>query len=466
MTTSMLYIILSLISLVVGVLIGWFISQSKAGKSVALLTEKCRQLESSNNELYQLNQKLSIEKEDYFGRFQSIAGKVSVLEEEQNRAQQMQLDYQAALNQLAAMKEQLNAANEKLLTQKADLEKLSDTFRFEFKNLAQGILDEKTQKFTEANEKNMKAILDPLKTEIGDFKQKVEETYDRESKERFSLGREVQKLVESSQLVSEQAHNLSTALKGNKKLQGNWGEMILETILENSGLIKGQHFQVQDFIRDAAGAIIKDENGRGLQPDVTIYYPDERKVIIDSKVSLIAYEASVSADLPEDAAKMMDEHVRAIKGHVDGLSKKNYPKYAKTLDYVLMFVPIEPAFLEAVKSDQTLWKYAYDKGIILVSPTNLLAILKIVEEMWKVDKQTKNAEAIAEQAGAIYEKFVGFLHNFKSVGDSLGAAQRTYEDAYKQLATGKGNFSRQVERLKDMGAKTVKHIPTDFLLEE
>ncbi|QNA46461.1 DNA recombination protein RmuC [Lacibacter sediminis] len=466
MTASVLYISFSLISLIVGALIGWLISQTKSGKSVALLTEKSRQLESAYNELVQSNQKLSVEREDYFGRLQAISGKVAVLELEQAKAHQLQLDYQAALNQLAAMKEQLNAANEKLETQKQDVEQLGEKFRFEFKNLAQGILDEKTQKFTEANEKNMKAILDPLKSEIVGFKQKVEETYDKESKERFTLGREVQKLVESSQLVSEQAHNLSTALKGNKKLQGNWGEMILETILENSGLIKGLHFQVQDFIRDAAGIIIKDENGKGLQPDVTIYYPDERKVIIDSKVSLIAYEASISADLPEDSAKLMEEHIRAIKGHVDGLSRKNYPKYAKALDYVLMFVPIEPAFLEALKADPTLWKYAYDKGIILVSPTNLLAILKIVEEMWKVDKQTKNAEAIAEQAGAIYEKFVGFLSNFKSVGDSLGAAQRTYEDAYKQLSTGKGNFSRQVERLKDMGAKTVKHIPTDFLLEE
>jgi DNA recombination protein RmuC len=466
MTASILYIILSLIALAVGAFIGWFISQARSGKSITLLTEKHRQLESANNDLHQLNQKLSSEKEDYFGRYQAITGKLSVLEQEHSKAQQLQLDHQALVKQLATMKEQLNAANEKLLTQKQDVEQLGEKFRFEFKNLAQGILDEKTQKFTEANEKNMKAILDPLKSQIGDFKQKVEETYDKESKERFTLGREVQKLEESSQLVSEQAHNLSTALKGNKKLQGNWGEMILESILENSGLIKGQHFHVQDFIKDSAGMIVKDENGKGLQPDVTIYYPDERKVIIDSKVSLIAYEASVSANLPDDAVKLMEEHIRAIKIHVDGLSKKNYPKYAKALDYVLMFIPIEPAFLEAVKTDPTLWKYAYDKGIILVSPTNLLAILKIVEEMWKVDKQTKNAEAIAEQAGAIYEKFVGFLHNFKSVGDSLGVAQRTYEDAYKQLATGKGNFSRQVERLKEMGAKTVKHIPTDFLLEE
>ncbi|HLP38205.1 DNA recombination protein RmuC [Lacibacter sp.] len=412
------------------------------------------------------NKQLMIDKEEYLSRFQTANGKLHILEQERVKAEQTQHDYREALAQVAAVKEQLHAANEKLHTQKQDLEALGEKFRFEFKNLAQGILDEKSQKFTEANEKNIKAILDPLKTEIGQFKQKVEETYDKESKERFSLGREVQKLVESSQQVSEQANNLSTALKGNKKLQGNWGEMILETILENSGLIKGQHFKVQEFIKDAAGDIVKDEHGRGLQPDVTVFYPDERKVIIDSKVSLIAYEASVNAEDPEESINYLNEHVRSIKAHIDGLSKMNYPKYARALDYVLMFVPIEPAYLEALKSDTTLWKYGYDKGIILVSPTNLFAILKIVEEMWRVDKQTQNAEAIAEQAGTIYEKFVGFLTNFKAVGDSINDAQTVYENAYKQLATGRGNFSKQVERLKEMGARTVKSIPVDYLSEE
>lgn len=462
----MLYLAVASTSLIIGSIITWLFSKSKNKQTQAVFIEKIGYLQSAVSDLTSQNRQLSKEKDEYLAHFQISTGKLSILEQEQGRAEQTKLAYQSSLSELATVKEQLNAANEKLLTQKQDLEELGEKFRFEFKNLAQGILDEKSQKFTETNEKNIKAILDPLKTEIGQFKQKVEETYDKESKERFSLGREVQKLVESSQQVSEQANNLSTALKGNKKLQGNWGEMILETILENSGLIKGQHFKVQEFIKDAAGDIVKDEHGRGLQPDVTIFYPDERKVIIDSKVSLIAYEASVNAELPEESINYLTEHVKSLKAHIDGLSKKNYPKYAKALDYVLMFVPIEPAYLEALKSDTTLWKYAYDKGIILVSPTNLFAILKIVEEMWRVDKQTQNAEAIAEQAGAIYEKFVGFLTNFKAVGDSINDAQTVYENAYKQLATGRGNFSKQVERLKEMGARTVKSIPVDYLSEE
>lgn len=462
----MFYLAVAITSLLIGSMIGWLFTKSKNAQTLAVLNGKSEHLQTAVSDLTSQNKQLSNEKDDYLARFQTATGKLSILELEQTKAEQMKLAYQDTLSELAAVKEQLHAANEKLITQKQDLEALGEKFRFEFKNLAQGILDEKSQKFTEANEKNIKAILDPLKTEIGQFKQKVEETYDKESKERFTLGREVQKLVESSQLVSEQANNLSTALKGNKKLQGNWGEMILETILENSGLIKGQHFKVQEFIKDGAGDIVKDEHGKGLQPDVTVFYPDERKVIIDSKVSLMAYEASVNSEINEEAVNFMNEHIRSIKAHVDGLSKKNYPKYAKALDYVLMFVPIEPAYLEALKSDATLWKYAYDKGIILVSPTNLFAILKIVEEMWRVDKQTQNAEAIAEQAGAIYDKFVGFLNNFKAVGDSINEAQTVYENAYKQLATGKGNFSRQVERLKEMGAKTVKSIPVDYLNEE
>jgi len=306
-------------------------------------------------------------------------------------------------------------------------------------------------------------ILAPLKNDLGDFKKKVEETYEKESKERFSLGKEIDRLVKMSEQVSQEANNLSTALKGNSKMQGNWGEMILESILEHSGLTKGREYVTQEFIRDQAGNIIKDDLGHGLQPDVIISYPDQRKVIIDSKVSLVAWEQYVSEPDIMKQELVMKSHIASLRNHIDGLSRKNYPKYAAALDYVLLFVPIEPAFLEAVKKDSLLWKYAYDKKIMLVSPTNLLAVLKIIADLWKVEQQNRNAIEIAEKAGALYDKFHGFLANLELVGKKIGDAQSSYDDAFKQLSTGKGNIIGKIEELKKMGADASKQLPERVL---
>ncbi len=348
---------------------------------------------------------------------------------------------------------------EKLVQQKEELNQIGEHFKFEFKNLAQNILDEKTQKFTEVNEQKMKAILDPLKNDLGVFKQKVEETYDKESKERFSLGKEIERLVVMTQQVSTDANNLTTALKGNNKMQGNWGEMILESLLENSGLTKGREYFLQEFIRDNAGNIIKDENGSGLQPDVTICYPDQRKIIVDSKVSLVAWDEFIAKENLEEQQLFLQQHIKSIRLHIDGLSKKNYPKYAMALDYVLLFIPIEPAFLEAVKTDALLWKYAYDKKILLVSPTNLFAVLKIIADLWKVEQQNKHAIEIADKAGSLYDKFVLFYDNFESVGKKINEANNTYETALKQLSTGRGNVIGKIEELKKMGANANKQLP-------
>ncbi len=299
---------------------------------------------------------------------------------------------------------------------------------------------------------------------LGIFKQKVEETYDRESKERFSLGKEIERLVIMTQQVSTDANNLTTALKGNNKMQGNWGEMILESLLENSGLSKGREYFLQEFIRDNAGNIIKDEHGAGLQPDVTIRYPDQRKIIIDSKVSLVAWDECVAQENKEDQLRLMQQHIKSIRHHIDGLHKKNYPRYALALDYVLLFIPIEPAFLEAVKSDIHLWKYAYDKKILLVSPTNLFSVLKIIADLWKVEQQNKNAIDIADKAGALYDKFVLFLDNFETVGKKINEASNSYEAAMKQISTGRGNMISKMEELKKMGASASKQLPDRMLM--
>jgi DNA recombination protein RmuC len=342
---------------------------------------------------------------------------------------------------------------------KSSITSMGDTYKAEFKNVANELLDLKSKTLEETSNKNIKTLLDPLNKDLKDFKDKVDKVYQDEARERHSLENQVKMLVQTSTQVSQQAENLTNALKGNVKQQGNWGEMILSSILENSGLTENREYFLQEFIRDKSGEIIKDENGNGLQPDVTIHYPDERKVIVDSKVSLVAWEKYMSETDVTAQKQSLDNHIRSLKLHIDGLSKKNYPKYAKALDHVILFVPIEPAFLEAVKQDTGLWKYAYDKKVLIVGPTNLLLVLKIVADIWQIEKQSKNAIEIAEKAGELYDKLFGFVESMEDVGAGLKKANQNYEKAMGQLTTGKGNALKKAEELKALGADTKKQFP-------
>lgn len=388
------------------------------------------------------------------------------LQELSGNLQQAQKEKTDVLSKSLRFETLLESANLQLQEAKLKAESVNSELRLEFAAIAQKVLAENAKDLTNKNEEKLGEILKPLKLEIGEFKKKVEETYDKESKERFSLSKEIDRLVKMSEQVSQEANNLTTALKGNTKMQGNWGELLLESILENSGLTKGQEFVTQEFIRDAAGHVIKDDEGRGLQPDVMVYYPDKRKIIIDSKVSLIAWERFVSEELADDdREKALQQHIQSIRNHIDGLSKKNYPKYAEALDYVLMFVPIEPAFLEALKKDRQLWKYAYDKNILLVSPTNLLAVLRIIADLWKVEQRSKNAIEIAEKAGMLYDKFVGFTESLEAIGKKIADAKSSYEKAMGQLSTGKGNIVGRIEELKRMGANAQKQLPDKILYQ-
>lgn len=427
-----LFIVLALVSAIIGAVISWLVAKPKFSAQSLVLEEQLKQKEANLIALQTDNKRQQIEKEQL-------------------------------LSKLAIAETQLEGSQKLLAESKASGEKISEQLKLEMEALAERVMKTNSQQMAEKNEEKIGEILKPLKTELGEFKRKVEETYEKESKERFSLGKEIDRLVKMSEQVSQEANNLSSALKGNVKMQGNWGEMILETILEHSGLTKGREYDCQEFIRDNAGNIIKDEEGRGMQPDVIISYPDQRKVIIDSKVSLVAWEQYVSENTVEEQAKMLKSHIQSIRNHIDGLSKKNYPKYAQALDYVLLFIPIEPAFLEAVKTDTQLWKYAYDKKIMLVSPTNLLAVLKIIAELWKVEQQNANAIEIAEKAGALYDKFFGFLGNLENIGKKIGEAQESYDDAYKQLSTGRGNIVGKIEELKKMGAAAQKQLPDKIL---
>ncbi|MEO6547843.1 MAG: DNA recombination protein RmuC [Ferruginibacter sp.] len=453
---------LFLIGLVIGLLLA-FIMRMYARQQMLSARELLQHEQQTVLQLQQEKNTRQKEHDALLSRATLAEGANQFLLQESHQYLQLQQAHLLVQQRFAISQTQLDNAYEKLSAQKLELEAIGENLRFEFRNLAQGILEEKTAKFTLVNEEKMKAILDPLKIELVDFKKKVDDTYDKESKERFTLGKEVQRLIEMSLQVSQEANNLTTALKGNNKQQGNWGEMILESILSYSGLTKGREFFTQEFIRDNAGNIIRDDNGKALQPDVTVVYPDERRIIIDSKVSLVAWDKYVSEENLVAQKQFLKDHIQSIRNHIDSLVKKNYPQYARALDYVLLFIPIEPAFLEAVKTDLQLWKYAYDKRIMLVSATNLLAVLKIIADLWKVEQQNLNAIEIADKAGALYDKFVGFLVNFELVGKKLQDAHQSYEDAFRQLTTGKGNITGKIEELKKMGANANKQLPEKII---
>jgi DNA recombination protein RmuC len=460
---SLMQIMIIIFSCFISGFVVWLLCRSAMANKTAVIKDRLQEQLSVVLELQNRIKLLQSDKELLIRQTTQAESQLEFLNEQYTFSKRYQKENELMQNQLAMFKAKYHAAEEKLETQKQEIESLGNRFKFEFRNLAQSILDEKTEKFTLVNEEKMNAILNPLKAQLGEFKQKVEETYDRESKERFSLGREIEKLVQMSQLVSTEANSLTNALKGNNKTQGNWGEMILESLLEHSGLSRGREYQVQEFIRDNAGNVIKDENGRALQPDITIYYPDQRRLVIDSKVSLVAWEQFVSCTETDSRKKCLEEHLRSIRSHIEALSRKNYPRYAQALDYVLLFVPIEPAFLEAVKSDLQLWKYAYDKKILLVSPTNLFAVLKIVADLWRVEQQNRHAIAIADKAGSLYDKVAGFVENLETVGRRISEAQQAHEIALRQLSSGKGNIINKVEELKKMGANAQKQLPERLL---
>lgn len=359
---------------------------------------------------------------------------------------------ESLLKSLASAESNLVSLNQKLHEQDDNLRKTKEEFTKEFENLANRIFEEKSKRITEQNRDQLDLIIKPLKEKLGDFEQKVEKVYNDENKERINLKVEITKLFEMNNKLSAEANNLASALKGSNKQQGNWGEMILEKILERSGLQSGIEFQLQ----------FSDENDAGsrIQPDVVVNLPEGKHLIIDSKVSLIAYTAYVAAENDIDKAQTLKGHVDSIRSHIKLLSEKNYPSAKKlnTPDFVLLFMPIEGAFSVAMQQDSELYNFAWDRNIVLVSPTTLLATLRTIASIWKQEKRTRNAEAIAEEGGKLYDKFVGLVEDLLKVGNGLRKSQEDYSDAMKKLSEGTGNLVSRVENMKKLGAKTSKAI--------
>jgi len=383
-----------------------------------------------------------------------------------NHALLTELEQQKSLQQNTQQENyRLNIKNqlleEKLVQQKTEIITLQKQFQSQFENLANRIFEQKSESFKMLNKESLKPLLEPLSKNLSEFKSRVEEVYVKEAKERFSLAEKVKELAELNKTISAEAHNLTAALKGETKTQGRWGEMILESILEKSGLTKGREYFMEYQLEDEEGkALRSSHSGKKMRPDALVKCPDNRSIIIDAKVSLNAYSRYVAATDDVSRQQELAQHIAAIKSHIVQLSQKGYDDYASSLDFVMMFLPGEAAYLAAVQAEPELWNFAYDKRILLLSPSNLITALRLVVDLWKREHQNQNTQQIAELGGRIFDKIAGFMESFESVGDYLGKAQERFVKAQKQLHSGKDNLLRQAEKLKGLGVKTKKELKT------
>lgn len=361
--------------------------------------------------------------------------------------------YTVAQRDVASLQATLKAETRLAEEQAKTLFQAQETLKVEFQNTATKLLDEKSKRFSEINQKEISGLLNPLREQITRFEKQVDDKYSAEAKERFSLVNEISSLKELNQQLGQEANNLTTALVGQSKTQGTWGELVLEQVLEKSGLELGREYD-----REVS---LKNTDGKTYRPDVIVHLPGEREVIIDSKVSLVAYERYANAEDETARAAALKEHLLSVRKHVKELSDKNYPDLlnGKTLDFVFMFVPVESAFIEAVRNDVSLYDDAFKANIGLVAPSTLLGMLRTIHNLWQNDKQNKNALEIARKAGALYDKFVGFVADIDKVGEQLDKTQDVWKEARSKLTDGRGNLVRTSEQIKKLGAKAAKSLP-------
>ena len=383
----------------------------------------------------------------------------------QQNAERLAAREQQFAERLAEQRQQLE---KRLAEQKEEAEALHRRMNAEFEALSNRIFQSKADDFKRLNAEHIGNLLRPLGENLKDFREKVEQVYNTEAKERFSLSERIKDLVELNNRLSEEANNLTRALKGDSKMQGNWGEVILERLLQASGLIEGEHYVRQEFLRDERGEVLtNDESGQRMQPDIIVRYPDDREMIIDSKVSLSAYAAYTAAEDKEEQARCLKAHLQSVRTHIDELSRTDYSHSdVKAPDFVMMFIPTEGAYLLAVQSDANLWEYAYNKKVVLMSPTNLISALRLSLDLWKRENQVKNVQAIIKRGTSLYEKIAGFTDTFLSIGDRLGSLQKDYDKALNQLSDGAGSVVRQAEQLRGMSLTPKKRISPRLLPRE
>nr|WP_319997826.1 DNA recombination protein RmuC [uncultured Draconibacterium sp.] len=449
---------MEIIYLVAGVVVGGFVAflflklKAQSGQADAdkLLFEKESEF---------LAQKAEIEKQGLVWQERYNALKTEA--DEWKAELQVYREENKALNvRLENAKVQFKNQEEKLSEQKEELEKIQKRLTVEFENVANKILERNSEKFTAANQKNIGEVLNPLKEKIQLFEKKVDDTYKQGLKDQTDLKAELKKLYDLNNKISEEANNLTKALKGDVKKQGNWGEVVLERILERSGLNEGEQGYQKQFSDTT-------EEGKRIQPDIVINLPDSKHIIVDSKVSMIAYERAVNAESEEERVKFVKEHLLSLRTHIKGLSEKHYQTASKlnSPDFVLLFIPIEASFSVAIQEDHEMFSFAWDQKVVIVSPSTLLATLRTISSIWQQENQTRNAIEIAKQGGALYDKFVGFIVDMETIGKNLSTTQKTYESAVNKLHTGAGNLVRRVENIKKLGAKATKELPQKMLEE-
>ncbi|WP_407534989.1 DNA recombination protein RmuC [Elizabethkingia miricola] len=476
---------------IIGAVILYFISKSssisrnsynelnnsyiKSVSDLENLNLKNQELALIINKEKELSQQQSDLLSDLKNEFAKISAEYSALNSQSQEQKQINTKQVSQIENLISDKQtlfaknsELSAINESLQksleTQKEEVTKIQEEAKLQFENLANKILEEKTEKFTTLNQNNLKTILEPFQEKIAELKNRVNEAYEKENKERFSLAEKVRELAELNQQISEDAKKLTRALKGESKTQGNWGEMILESILEKSGLVKGREYYLEHELRDENNkAIYSEFSGKKMRPDAVVKYPDERNVIIDSKVSLTAFTELVDETDSEIYAIKLNQHLASIKNHIQQLSQKAYDDYGKSLDFVMMFIPSEPAYIAAMQADQNLWNYAYERRILLLNPSNLITSLKLIADLWKREYQNRNTMEIADRGAKLYDKFVGFVENLEKVGKGLDQAKNAYTDAYKQLSTGNDNLVIQTQKLRALGIKSKKELPQSLI---
>ncbi|CAM3676643.1 DNA recombination protein RmuC [Polynucleobacter brandtiae] len=362
-----------------------------------------------------------------------------------------------ALQQAIRLEAELHSERKQGLGRIESLNEAKEALTSQFKNLANEILEDKSKRFAEQNVASLDALLKPLQTKLSEFKEQVNTSYGNEARERFALKNEIERLANLNLRMSDETRSLTQALKGDSKVQGNWGELVLESILESSGLRKGEEYLVQD------SHTLTD--GSRLQPDVVVKLPEGRSLVVDSKVSITAYARHAQETDPAIAEQELAAHIQSLRQHIQGLSSKNYSALygIGSVDFVLMFVPIEPAFLLALKTAPNLYQEALSKNIVLVCPSTLMATLRTVAHLWRQDHQNRNALEIAKQCGSLYDKFVGFVDDLEKLGQRLDQAQTSYHDAFNKLKSGKGNLIRTAEKVRELGVKPSKSLSSPLI---